>query len=268
MPRESRFSPAARPPMSPLQMSPQPTREELLTLALGVLPELPDTVDVLSEDGGCFPLALEDRQDGLLLGQAPRSAIRDDLHLLARVYYPDRGRYEVELEVVEHFFQSASVALVHLAVSGVRHRKARRASPRVALSAPARAIVRYCRSLPRDTALEVRLVDISATGCAFVTQKELDPGDLVHLTFMMDGREVRPEARIVRLDPAPYGRYRAGCEITEISDADRRAISTLASVAAVDGSEQQRRPEVVEARAESRAAATALSNRLGAGDNA
>ena len=50
----------------------QPTREELLTLALGVLPELPDTVDVLSEDGGCFPLVLEGREEGMLLGQAPR----------------------------------------------------------------------------------------------------------------------------------------------------------------------------------------------------
>ena len=244
-------------------MSPQPTREELLTLALGVLPELPDTIDVLSEDGGCFPLTLEDREDGLLLGHAPRSAIRADLHLLARVYYPDRGRYEVELEVVEHFFQSVSEALVHLAVSGVRHRKARRASPRIAVSTSARAIVRYCRSLPRDAALEVRLVDISATGCAFVTQKELDPGDLVHLTFMLEGREIRPEARIVRLDPAPYGRYRAGCEITEISDSDRRAISSLAAVSATGGSEEQRKPEVVEALAESRAASSGLSTRIG-----
>jgi PilZ domain len=247
-------------------MSPQPTREELLTLALGVLPELPDTIDVLSEDGGCFHLVLEDRQDGLLLGQAPRSAIRGDLHLLARVYYPDRGRYEVEFEVVEHFFHSLSDALVHLAVSGVRHRKARRAAPRVAISAPARAIVRYCRSLPRDATLDVRLVDVSATGCAFVTQKELDPGDLVHLTFTVDGRALRPEARIVRLDPAPYGRYRAGCEITEISDSDRRAISSLAAVSAVDGSEDQRKPEVAEALAESRAATTALSTRLGSGN--
>jgi len=244
----------------------EPTREELLTLALGVLPALPDTIDVLSEDGGCFPLVLEGREDGMLLGHAPRNAIRDDLHLLARIYYPDRGRYEVELEVVEHFFQSLTEALVHLAVSGVRHRKARRAAPRVAVSTPARAVVRYCQSLPRDTALEVRLVDISATGCAFVTQKELDPGDLVHLTFQMDGRELRPEARIVRLDPAPYGRYRAGCEITEISDSDRRAISSLASVSAVDGSEDQRKPEVVEALAESRAASTGLSTRLGTGN--
>jgi hypothetical protein len=247
-------------------MPPEPTREELLTLALGVLPALPETIDVLSEDGGCFALVLEGCEDGMLLGQAPRNAIRDDLHLLARIYYPDRGRYEVELEVVEHFFQSLTEALVHLAVSGVRHRKARRAAPRVAVSTPAHAVVRYCRSLPRDTALDVRLVDISATGCAFVTQRELDPGDLVHLAFVLEGREVRPEARVVRLDPAPYGRYRAGCEITEITDSDRRAISSLASVSAMAGSEDERKPEVVEALAESRAASTGLSTRLSSGN--
>ncbi|HEY0389209.1 MAG TPA: PilZ domain-containing protein [Gaiellales bacterium] len=241
----------------------QPTREDLLTLALGVLPELPDTIDVLSEDGGCFPLTLENGQDGLLLAQAPRGAVRNDLHLLARVFYPDRGRYEVELEVVEHYFQSVSEALVHLAVSGVRHRKARRASPRMAVSMPARVSVRYCRTLPRETQLDVRLVDISATGCAFVTQKELDPGDLVRLAFHLEGRQMHPEARVVRLDPAPYGRYRAGCEITEIADGDRRTISALAAVDAAGGTEDQRKPEVVAALTESRAQTTVLSSRLG-----
>jgi hypothetical protein len=68
---------------------------------------------------------------------------------------------------------------------------------------------------------------------------------------------------VVRLDPAPYGRYRAGCEVTEISDGDRRAIAGLAAVEAMDGSEEQRKPEVVAARAESRAQSTALSSRLG-----
>jgi hypothetical protein len=111
----------------------------------------------------------------------------------------------------------------------------------------------------------LRIVDISSTGCAFVTQQELDPGDLVHLTFQMDGREIRPEVRVVRLDPAPYGRYRAGCEITEMSDSDRRAISSLAAVSAMDGTEDQRRPDVVAARAESRAAESRLSTRLGSG---
>src|SRR2546423_7613949 len=110
-----RYRCSARPPIMGASMA-QPTREELLTLALGVLPELPDTVDVLSEDGGCFPLNLAEREEQMLLGYAPRGAMRTDLHLLARVYYPGRGRYEVEFEVGEHFFPSVSGALVHPAV--------------------------------------------------------------------------------------------------------------------------------------------------------
>ena len=188
--------------------------------------------------------------------------MRDDLHLLARVYHPGRGRYEVEFEVIEHFFHSVSDAMVHLAVSGVRHRKARRASPRVAVSIAATAAVRYCRTLPRDTQLEVRVVDVSATGCAFVTQKELDPGDMVLLGFTLAGRQMQIEARVVRLDPAPYGRYRAGCEITEVSDPDRRAIASLAAELPDHGSEDQRNPEAVAALAESRASSTVLSERL------
>jgi len=68
------------------------------------------------------------------------------------------------------------------------------------------------------------------------------------------------------MDAAPYGRYRAGCEITEISDADRRAVAALAAEAPDSGSEDQRNPEVVAALTESRAASTALSDRLGTED--
>jgi c-di-GMP-binding flagellar brake protein YcgR len=179
------------------------------------------------------------------------------------VFYPERGRYEVEFEVVESFFHSTQEALVHLAVSGVRHRKARRASPRVPVSASATATVKYCRTLPRDTALDVRVVDISATGCAFVTQKELSAGDLMVVEFMLTDRNIRMEARVVRIDPAPYGRYRSGCEITEINDGDRKAVSAMAAAAADYGSEEQRNPEAVAALAESRSTSTALSARLG-----
>jgi hypothetical protein len=241
----------------------EPTREELLTLALGVLPEPPETVDVLSEDGGCFPITINGRDGDLLIAYGPRSQMRHDLHLLARVFYAERGRYEVEFEVIESFFHSSHEALVHLAVSGVRHRKARRASPRMPVSASATASVKYCRTLPRDTMLEVRVVDVSATGCAFVTQKELTAGDLMVVEFALADRTIRMESRVVRMDPAPYGRYRAGCEITEMSDGDRKAVSALAAVASDGGSEEQRNPEVVAAMAEGRASLTALSTRLG-----
>ena len=66
------------------------------------------------------------------------------------------------------------------AVLGGRHadRALRRALPRLDhLRGRAQLRIKFCRTLPRDTELEVRLVDISATGCAFVTQKELATGE-------------------------------------------------------------------------------------------
>jgi hypothetical protein len=61
------------------------------------------------------------------------------------------------------------------------------------------------------------------------------------------------EVRVVRIDPAPYGRYRAGCEITEISDGDRTAIGELADKHAAEGEIEHRNPEEVAMRAEVRA---------------
>jgi len=241
----------------------QPSREELLTLALGVLPPPPEQVEVLSEAGGSFLLTISGQEDGMLHAFAPRHAVRNDLHLLARVASPGRGRYEVEFEVADSFFHSTTEALVHLVVNGVRHRKARRASPRAVVSCPAIASVRYCETLRAATELPIRLVDVSATGCAFIAQQELHPGDLFRLEFKLAGRVMNIEARVVRMDPAPYGRYRAGCEITDITDGDRQAISALATQSDQHGSERERNPDAVAALAESRAASTALSSRLG-----
>lgn len=230
-----------------------PQHDALLMLALGVLSEPPLSVDVLSEDGGSFPMQIFECSEGLLHAHAPRAAMRKDLLLLARVSDPDRGRYEVEFAVEEAFFHSTSEALVHLKVSAVRHRKARRAAPRASVSETALARIRFCRSMPRGSELDVRLVDLSTTGLAFVTQRELDPGDLVTLEVLLVGRAMVIEARVVRVDPAPYGRYRAGCEITEISDGDRTAIGKLADKHASDGEFEQRNPDEVAMRAEVRA---------------
>jgi c-di-GMP-binding flagellar brake protein YcgR len=170
------------------------------------------------------------------------------------VFDEQRGRYEIEFEVEESFFHSGQEALVHLAVVGVRHRKARRTAPRVGVSVQLGARVRYGHSMPRDTELIVRLIDISATGLAFVTDRELAAGDMFMLPFRLGDRDLKVEARVVRVDPAPYGRYRAGCEIVEISDADRRAITALAEQAEERGSQDERRPEVVAALADVREA--------------
>ena len=228
--------------------SPQPDQEELLTLALGVLPELPTAVEVLSEDGGAFTVSLDKVEESLLHGHGPRDHVRTELHLLARITDESRGRYEIELEVREEFFVTGKQSLLHMAVSGVRRRKMRRAAPRVPVSESASARVVFCRTLPRDSTVDVKLADISTTGVAFTSRRPLDPGDLLALSTRLARRPLTMEARVIRCDPAPYDRFRIGCELTDLEEDARDVIAGLAA-AAPSGSAAERRPEVAEARA-------------------
>jgi hypothetical protein len=226
--------------------SPKPDQEELLTLALGVLPDLPTEVEVLSEDGGAFTIRLNEVADSLLHGVGPRDHLRKELHLLARITDEARGRYEIELEVREEFFVTGRESLMHMAVSGVRRRKMRRAAPRVPVADSASARVVFCRTLPRDSTLDVKLADISTTGVAFTSRRPLDPGDLLSLSTRLARRPLTFEARVIRCDPAPYDRFRVGCELTDLEDAARDVIAGLAAEAPA-GSAAERRPEVAEA---------------------
>ena len=243
----------------------KPTREELLTLALGVLPPPPFQIDVLSEDGGSFTLAVYGREDDVLQAFAAADQVRKDLHMLARITDELRGRYELEFEVADAFFHSGEETLVHIAVSGVRHRKMRRAAPRAAVAEPATARVVFCRTLPRDSRVEVRLADVSTTGLAFIAAQRLDVGDLLGVSTRLRGRPVEMEVRVIRTDPAPYNRFRIGCEITELDEDARRIVADLAARAASDtGLEaEDRRPEVREARERLRAQQGGLTTRIG-----
>jgi hypothetical protein len=234
----------------------------LVQLALGVFPPLPAIVEVLSEDGGGFAVRLVACEDGLLHAYAPRTQVRKDLRLLARVTDAQRGRYEVEFETVEVFYHSAADALVHMAVTGVQHRKMRRAAPRVAISERAHARVLFCRTLPRDTRLDLRLADISATGVAFTGTSALDPGDLLLISTRLGGMAIHFEARVVRSDPAPYGRFRTGCEIIEFAADARESIAAMAEATPEGGSEDQRRPDALEAMQQVRSAETGLLGRI------
>jgi len=224
-----------------------PTPADLLQLALGVFPPLPTIVEVLSADGGGFALRIADREAELLHAYGPRNQMRRELQLLARITDPSRGRYEVEFEVAEIFYHSAADALMHLTVTGVHHRKMRRASPRVAVNERAHARVLFCRTLPRDSRLDLRLADISATGVAFTGVRQLDPGDLLLISTRIGGHAIHFEARVVRSDAAPYGRFRTGCEIIEFAADARENITAMAMSTPEDGSEDQRRPDTAEA---------------------
>jgi len=215
----------------------KPTRHEMLTLALGVLPPPPTEVEVLSEDGGAFLLRIVEQEDELLHAFAPRKQVRKELHLLARVTDEQRGRYEVEFEVDEAYFHSAAEALVHAAVSGVRHRKMRRSAPRIPVTERTKARVLFCRTLPRHETLDVRLSDVSTTGIGFTSAQELHAGDMLVVAATLAGKIVDIETRILRVDPAPYGRDRIGREITDLAEKERRLIADMALRMPEEGSD-------------------------------
>ena len=219
----------------------KPTRHELLTLALGVLPPPPTHVEVLSEDGGAFDLRIVEVEGEILHAYAPRTRVRKELHLLARVTDEERGRYEVEFEVDETYFHSGAEALVHAAISGVRHRKMRRAAPRIPVTERAEVRVLFGRTLARDSTFDVRLTDVSTTGVGFTCADTVHPGDILSVATSLKGHGVEIEARVVRVDPAPYGRIRVGGEITEVDDDHRRLIAQLATEEGQAGSEAERR---------------------------
>lgn len=195
---------------------------------------------MLSEDGGAFVLKIVEQDGDLLHAFAPRQQVRKELHLLARVTDEHRGRYEVEFEIDEAYFHSGAEAFIHAAVSGVRHRKMRRAAPRIPVTERTNARVLFCRTLPRHHTIDVRLSDVSTTGIGFTAANELDAGDLLVVTVTLSGKPVDVEMRVVRVDPAPYGRFRIGGEITELADIDRRLIAEMALRMPDAGSEAER----------------------------
>ena len=67
---------------------------------------------------------------------------------------------------------------------------------------------------------------------------------------------------IARVDPAAFGRYRMGCEITWIGAGDRAFLADLAAVAR-SGSPDQRRPDTAEVLKESRTEQARLQERFG-----
>ena len=245
----------------------EPSRADLLSLALGVLPQPPALLDVISEDGGAFRAALDGVDHDMLRLYAPRTAVRKDLRLLARITDQDRGGYEVELEVVEVFFHSGAEALTQAAVTQVRRRKMRRLATRVPVAAKAVGRIVFCRSLPEGTEIDVRVADVSTTGVAFSSRQPLDSGDLIELDAYLAGRTMTIGVRVVRCDPAPYGRFRIGCEITELAAGDREALAELACEAGDESSAAERRADA-HAGGPLRAAATGLMHRIGHRDAA
>ncbi len=230
-----------------------PTRpSELLRSALSLLPPLPCSIDVISDDGGCFALTLAAVEGNLIYGYGDRELVRKDLDLEARLR-DDRGEgWDIHFKILRSYFQSGDELLLHLEVTGVAVRDAERRGPRAHLVELATARILYAKAHDRDELFDVRLADVSPDGTAFISERTLSTGDLIELVTVVDDRPVRLQVRVVRSIPAIYGRNRVGCEVTTILDADRHTLTQLAERYQREGSPEQRNPQIAQTLAAAR----------------
>ena len=219
---------------------------DLLRQALAILPKLPDTIEVISEDGGTLPVTLAAVDGTIIYAYGDRDLVRDDLILEARPRDEAGNGHDIRFKILRSYFQSGDELLLHLKVIEVEERSGERASPRAPLAAQAALRVLFGREQRAGFELDIRLVDVSPNGVAFIADRSFVTGDIVEVYADVHGNSLRLECRVVESIPAVYGRHRTGCEITEILPSDRHVLTELATQVKSQDSASERRPELHE----------------------
>jgi hypothetical protein len=138
--------------------------------------------------------------------------------------------------------------MLHLTVESIEPRSAERRAPRAHLAELATVRVAHSARQQGKAVFDVRLADASPTGIAFITDRALEPGDLLEIDAVVDERHLNAEIRVLWTSPAVYGRNRVGGETTRILEADRYALAALAQRYNRDGSADDRNPDLQQTR--------------------
>lgn len=268
-------APAAEPAYQPKHVSPSPLPESAPVLSfraesapleqrfLGMLGELPSTISVFSPTGGVEYLQITRLDDmGRVIAYGPEEFTEEGFEITAELRDAQGSGYDIKLTVSESYFQAGDRALLHMTVADIIERTGERETPRAPVSERAEATIRYSAVLPEKSALEVRVADVSARGVALLAEKAVAVGDTMRVDALLNGRNVIMDVRVARVDPAAFGRYRMGCEITWIGAGDRAFLADLAAVAR-SGSPDERRPETTDVLKESRTEKSPLQERFG-----
>lgn len=190
--------------------------------AAEILAGLPGPVQAFSGDGSVLPLRIGSRQGELIGAEAAATRARRGLWLVVRT-----EDHEIELEVATVEPKSAWMARIALRVLDVRVRPLTRQSPRTRVSETARIYVLGARSVTTGEQFDASLADLSATGLAMVSDRELHPGDLLAVQVEVNREPVRLQVRVLNSEPLGDGSRRAGAQIVQIPDRGRRLLERL-----------------------------------------
>ena len=220
----------------------------LLRQALALLPKLPDTIEVISEDGGTLPLTLAAVEGTIIYAYGNRDLVRDDLMLEARPRAESGDGHDIRFKILRSYFQSGDELLLHLKVIEVEERSGERAVRARPAGRPGGApgAVRPRAARPASSSTSGWSTSARA-GVAFIADRAFSTGDILEVFADVDGTSVRVGVPGRRLDPGglrPPPRQAA--RSPTILPSDRHVLTELAAQVDAQDSAAGRRPDVVE----------------------
>jgi hypothetical protein len=200
-----------------------------LTIALGVLPELPHDATCLLDDGGQLRLSLIEIREGELYGTMSSLEAEKGLKLTIPVEKAERGGYSIGCTITEVYFLGGVESGAMLHVDEVLRRKPYRLKERVAADTTATLRVVTASSLPSGTTFLGRLLDISSSGVGLSLETELSIGDRIAIDTSVKGVRVLGEAVAIKASKMAFGRWRVGCQFVGLPIGTQHKIDDLAA---------------------------------------
>ncbi len=205
------------------------SQTDWLTIALGVLPDMPVQVTCLRDDGGRFDMMLVDVRDGALYATLASLDATKGLRLTIPIEKADRGGYSIGCTISEVYFLGGLNSGAMLAVEEVLRRKPYRLKERIAADSAASLRVVSSERASAGTALVARLLDLSSSGVGLSVETQLEKGDRLQVDTTVQGVRVLGELMVVQTSKMAFGRWRVGCQFTHLPLATQHDIDRLAS---------------------------------------
>jgi hypothetical protein len=206
-----------------------------------VLPELPAECSAWSSATAALTLDLVSADPEGIVARMHRRDVHDGMVILIAIREPRGGGYEIRCELAERLYSDGLIDDVRLLVRAVNRRKPYRVARRAQLNHMANVTIERSGRVRRGDRFEVKLIDVSLQGIAFLFPRELSDGDLIALATELDGAPVSVQLRVVYVTPASFGRFRVGCEMVHATTQSERAISQLVGLMGSDRGRPQER---------------------------
>ena len=210
------------------------SQTDWLTIALGVLPELPHDVSCVRDDGGQLRLSLLEVRDGELYGSLSSLDAEKRVKLTIPIEKEERGGYSVGCTIREVYFLGGLESGAMLHVDEVLRRKPYRLKDRVATDCTATLRTVSASSMPPGTRLLGRLLDISSSGVGVSLETPLEVGDRLEIDTSVHGIRVLGELVAMQASRMAFGRWRVGCQFVQLPIQTQHRIDELASASGAE----------------------------------